>query len=91
MNKKFICIQCGVCCKNIHLIEELKDFDMGNGVCRYLDTENNLCKIYKNRPEICNVEKSFDNYYKNFYTEEEYLALNYKGCQLLWGRKKTKD
>ena len=90
MNKKFKCVQCGICCRNIHLVEELKSFDLGNGVCKYLDTETNLCRIYEERPEICNIEKSFDNYYKNFMSEDEYLELNYKGCQLLWEQKKIK-
>ena len=72
------------------MVDELKSFDLGDGVCKYLDTETNLCKIYEERPEICNVEKSFDNYYKNIMSEDRYLELNYKGCQLLWATKKIK-
>ena len=88
MKKEFKCIQCGICCRNIHLIPKLKDFDLGDGVCKYLNTETNLCRIYNHRPEICNVEKSFDNHYNKLYSEDEYLEMNYKGCQLLWKRKK---
>lgn len=90
MKKKFNCIKCGLCCQNINLISELKDYDLGNGVCKYLDLKNNICRIYKNRPDICNVEKSYDKYYSKIYTEEEYLNLNYEGCQLLWKIKKIK-
>lgn len=90
MKKKFICTKCGLCCKNIDLIEELKGYDVGNGNCKYLDLRDNTCKIYNYRPNICNIEKSYDNYYCKMYTENEYLDLNYKGCQLLWERKKIK-
>lgn len=90
MDKKFNCIQCGLCCKNIDYIKELKEFDLGNGTCKYLDLRTNKCKIYNKRPDICNIEKSYDSHYYKIYTEEEYLKLNYKGCQLLWKTKRIK-
>lgn len=90
MNKKFECIKCGLCCKNIDCIEELKKYDIGNGTCKYLDLDTNECRIYHQRPDICNVEKSYDEIYYKIYTEEEYLKMNYEGCQLLWKEKKIK-
>ncbi|GAA7083427.1 YkgJ family cysteine cluster protein [Helicobacter pylori] len=45
----FPCISCGLCCKNITGIDELIEFDAGNGVCKFLDLETNLCKIYESR------------------------------------------
>lgn len=46
-----ICNQCGKCC--------YEKVDLGGGVIRYtdepcehLDTETNLCKVYKNRHEV---------------------------------------
>ncbi|MFP6006047.1 YkgJ family cysteine cluster protein [Helicobacter pylori] len=36
-----------MCCKNITGIIELIGFDAGNGVCKFLDLETNLCKIYE--------------------------------------------
>ena len=90
MKEKFKCIQCGLCCKNIDYIKELKEFDLGNGTCKYLDLRTNKCKIYNQRPDICNIEKSYDNHYYKIYTEEEYLKLNYEGCQLLWKTKRIK-
>ena len=52
----FDCDKCGLCCRNIHKIPQLKEYDLGNGVCRYL-TSNNLCSIYENRPDIYNSKK----------------------------------
>ncbi len=44
---RFPCTSCGLCCKNITGIIELIGFDAGNGVCKFLDLETNLCKIYE--------------------------------------------
>lgn len=90
MKNKFICIKCGLCCRNIDYILELKEYDLGNGTCKYLDTKTNSCTIYYKRPEVCNVEKSYAKFYHKYYTEEEYLRLNYEGCKLLWKIKKIK-
>ena len=81
----FFCDQCGLCCRNIRGIEELKDFDKGNGVCKYLDENTNLCTIYENRPLICRVDEMYDRFFKKFYTKEQYYELNYNACKKLKG------
>lgn len=86
--KKFNCIKCGNCCQNISFIKELKEYDLGNGICKYLDLTTNCCKIYEFRPDICNIEYSFNNYYNQIYTEDEYLKLNKEGCKLIISLKK---
>lgn len=78
----FSCTKCGLCCKNIDLIPELKEYDSGNGVCKYL-TKENLCSIYNLRPDVCNVEKMYEIKYKYQFTREEYDCLNTEGCILL--------
>lgn len=80
---EFKCDCCGLCCKHINRSSLLKDFDTGNGVCKFLDAETNLCKIYANRPDICSVEKAYQKYFADKYTEEEYLKLNYDACDNL--------
>lgn len=90
MKKKFKCEVCGICCKHINFVKELKDYDIGNGTCKFLDLNTNHCKIYNNRPDICNVAKMYDLVYSKMYTEDEYLELNYKGCEELWWMKKEK-
>ncbi|MCI8645668.1 MAG: YkgJ family cysteine cluster protein [Firmicutes bacterium] len=59
----FICTKCGLCCRNIDKIPKLAGFHIGDGVCIYL-SEDNLCNIYSTRPDICNVEKMYNLYYK---------------------------
>ncbi|SET84519.1 hypothetical protein SAMN04487771_105214 [[Clostridium] aminophilum] len=77
----FPCIKCGVCCKNINKIHELKDYDTGNGTCVHL-TEDNLCDIYAERPDLCNVEKMFEQF-KDKMSKDEYYRLNVEMCKKL--------
>lgn len=87
MKQVFECRQCGLCCKNIHLVPQLKAFHNGNGICKYLDLTTNLCKIYDERPDICNVERSYELFFSESYSEDEYLKMNYLGCEALWEKK----
>lgn len=75
----FPCIRCGTCCRHIDQIETLSSFDRGDGQCIYL--EGNLCSIYACRPDICNVDKMYELYFKNKFTKEEYYQLNKQGCK----------
>ncbi len=76
----FPCTICGVCCKNISHIEPLKKYNLGNGVCKYLDLTNNFCKIYENRPDICDVDKMFDIEYYKQYSKKEFYNINATIC-----------
>lgn len=78
----FPCDQCGICCKHIDQIPQLKQYDSGNGRCKYL-LSNNLCAIYSERPNICNVNKMYELHYKGEMSYEEYMAINIKGCKEL--------
>ncbi len=73
----FNCDKCGECCRHIREIDALKHLDTGNGLCRFL--KNNLCSIYDNRPDICNVEKMYESF-KDIMSKNEYYELNYQGC-----------
>ena len=79
----FKCDGCGLCCRHIDRIPPLKNFDTGNGVCKFLDTATNRCSIYLNRSALCNVAVGYQKYFANVYTEEEYLRLNYEACDQL--------
>ncbi len=81
--KMFPCTMCGVCCQNISEIEELKEYDLGNGVCKYYDEISRECKIYDNRPDICNIEKMYESVYSKNYTKEKFYRLNAQVCNLL--------
>ena len=78
----FNCTKCGLCCKNIGEVSELKAFDSGNGVCVYL-TDDNLCSIYSSRPDICSVDIMYEKKYQGVLSREEYDRINLEGCRLL--------
>ena len=79
----FPCTKCGLCCQNISSIPELKDYDLGTGICKYFDSITNGCEIYENRPLICRVDKMFDLKYHKFFSKNEFYILNAKVCNEL--------
>lgn len=64
---QFPCEQCGACCQEISGIQELIEFDLGNGRCSMLQL-NNLCAIYSSRPGVCR----HDYVYEHFFSYLEY-------------------
>ncbi|MCT7562356.1 YkgJ family cysteine cluster protein [Aliarcobacter butzleri] len=66
----FPCASCGLCCQNISQIIELKYFDLGDGICKNYNRQNNTCKIYESRPDICKVDVMFENIYYKYYKKE---------------------
>lgn len=74
------CNKCGKCCKSLNLNKLYDNLNRGDGVCIYLDEENNLCKIYKDRPLICNIDKAYNEYFKYIYSKEEYYKINKEVC-----------
>lgn len=78
----FLCDKCGLCCKHLELIPQLTEYNSGDGRCMYL-SEDNLCKIYSSRPDICNVNKMYELEYSNKMSREEYILYNIKGCKML--------
>ena len=73
----FPCDQCGACCRNLKLSELYRELDRGDGVCRYLD--GNLCSIYQTRPLLCRIDESYDRFFKDSMSREEFYREN-----LLW-------
>ncbi len=65
----FNCKCCGECCKHIGCIEEMKEYDRGDGVCKYLKNDNK-CSIYNNRPNLCNGKYVYEKYYSHLTVEE---------------------
>lgn len=76
----FICDKCGKCCKILQYIPELNEYDRGDGICKYLN--DNLCTIYTNRPDICNVEKTYEKF-SHMFTKEEYYQFVTEYCKQL--------
>lgn len=63
------CKQCGNCCRHIDLVKELAGLDRGDGVCKNLG-ENNLCKIYSERPSVCNGKYVYEKFYSHMTVED---------------------
>ena len=80
----FPCSMCGLCCQNIGHIESFKEYDRGDGICKYFDFDNNGCKIYENRPDICNIDRMYSKYfYKEYKTLSDFYIANANSCNFL--------
>ena len=79
----FKCDLCGLCCRNLNKNDLYLNLHNGDGVCFYLNIEENLCTIYENRPDLCNIDLSYDKYFKDIYSLDEYYRLNYMSCEKL--------
>ncbi len=77
----FKCTCCGECCRNLDKSNFYKELDIGDGTCKYLD--GNKCSIYDERPLLCRIDKSYEVYFKEYYSREEYYELNYNVCKQL--------
>ena len=91
---KFQCDGCGLCCHKLKYIFEKKDifwfkklieafpykYD-DTGKCEMLD-KNNKCKVYNNRPDLCNVEKMF-KLQTTLVNKKVWFNVNKRGCKLL--------
>ena len=69
------CECCGDCCRHVDLIEEMKTFDRGDGVCKHL-TADNLCEIYSERPPLCNGEYLYKKFFADMSVEEFHEIMN---------------
>lgn len=81
MLSEYPCNSCGLCCKNLDHIEELKEYDRGDGVCIHL--KNDLCSIYEERPLICRIDKMYDKVFYKQFSKKDYYIENLKACQKL--------
>lgn len=79
-DKIFPCSQCGECCKHIAGIPELEKYDNGSGMCIHL--VNNLCSIYKERPQVCRGNYIYDTYFKGMPVKDFYEEMK-KICSLI--------
>lgn len=78
---RFECDRCGLCCRLIGNVPQLRHFDRGDGICIHL-TPDNLCDIYENRPEVCSVERMYSRFSSRL-TKEEYLEAMARSCIML--------
>lgn len=76
---EFDCTSCGLCCEHVSPHPDVEAVD---GTCVKFDKASRRCSDYENRPRVCNVCASYDDF-KDKYTEEEYLKVNYQACEYL--------
>lgn len=81
MDEKYPCSKCGMCCRNIGHVMELQCYDLGNGICKFL--ENNLCSIYYNRPLVCRVDYMYERYFKEYCDKSTFFEKNMEVCRKL--------
>lgn len=79
----FPCTMCGLCCQNISEISELKDFDLGNGVCKHFDYNTRKCLMYEKRPDICQVETMYEKLFYRYVSKEVFYMENARVCNSL--------
>ncbi len=84
----FPCNSCGKCCRNVHLNIEINYLDRGDGICRHLDLNTNLCLIYEDRPLVCRVEDYYKKYLTEVYEWEDFVTINLAVCEQLQDIKK---
>ncbi|MEE1249180.1 MAG: YkgJ family cysteine cluster protein [Lachnospiraceae bacterium] len=77
----FKCTGCGECCRNLDKSDIYQELDRGDGTCKYLD--GNKCSIYSERPLLCRIDESYETYFRERYSKEEYYELNYSICKQL--------
>jgi len=80
---EFPCDKCGKCCENVHLSNQTRWLNRGDGVCRYFDTQQRNCSIYASRPDICRVKTQFDLHYKQQMSWDAFVAINLSVCEQL--------
>ena len=79
----FPCKKCGRCCRRVGNTLFGKALALPNGVCRHLDESTNLCRIYEERPLFCNIDKAYEECYKDLMTQQEYYQRNLEICHRL--------
>lgn len=81
--KTFPCTQCGLCCQNVHLAEQTRFLDRGDGTCRHYSQSSKGCAIYAERPDICRVDRQYALNYADRYSWDAFVTLNLEVCHLL--------
>lgn len=80
MRDAFPCNHCGACCKSVTLSPQTAGFDRGDGTCRHYDDVERHCRIYAQRPDVCNIEKTYELHFQTRLTWPVYVAKNLHAC-----------
>lgn len=72
----FPCVKCGMCCRNVGIVD--RSLDRGDGICMNL-SEDNLCNIYNDRPKICRIDEIRPIGIK----KKQWYEINIEACKKL--------
>ncbi|CAA6819796.1 MAG: Unknown protein [uncultured Thiotrichaceae bacterium] len=78
----YACTQCGLCCRNISNIEQLKDFNRGDGTCTYYRPHIG-CTIYEKRPLACQIDAGYQVFASASMSLADYYKKNAMVCNEL--------
>ncbi len=81
--RAFPCNQCGLCCQHVHLATETRLLDRGDGTCLHYDAASRRCSIYAERPDICRVDRQYEQRYAQQYSWDAFVAVNLQVCTFL--------
>ena len=73
---------CGLCCERAGHFGYMKQYDRGDGICKYL-TADKKCAVYEDRPEVCNTDKLYEKFFASKMSREEYDKMNAEACNAL--------
>lgn len=62
---------------------ETANLDRGDGTCRYFDDDLKHCRIYRQRPDICRVDRQYELHYRSVMTWAAFVELNQGACKVL--------
>lgn len=79
----FPCNSCGLCCRIVGKNPAGAFLNRGDGICRYLNLENNQCTIYENRPMICRVKEFYLSNLQQQISWTKFIDENVKICHQL--------
>ena len=77
----FYCEHCGCCCRNLDKSDIYASLNRGDGVCKYL--KGNDYSIYENRPVLCRIDESYDRFFSEMMSREEFYDINKQACKQL--------
>lgn len=85
----YSCKQCGCCCRRVGTTIWGRGLALPDGSCKYLDIQTHLCRIYEHRPIFCRVDESYERYFQNQLSREEFYRQNMKICRELQEQEKA--
>lgn len=75
-----VCTQCGACCRLAYKSKSFPKKLLEGKKCIHYDEETRTCNDYKNRPDICRVDKGYYKHKKRggkaeSMTKKQYIIL----------------